>query len=213
MIKHSIMEDAKSLGSRPLCIEWTINILDRLEILGIRGDFVECGVWHGAQPIIAKRHVTESGYTPRRYWCFDTFKGMPTPGPEDVNYRGGRPLDKPEDWLCIPRPQVEHNFAVRGLLDDDVIFVEGMVEETLKKDSLPERISYLRLDTDFYSSTMIGLQVLWPRLVRGGALVIDDYGWWLGCKRAVDLYFGGETPPMVEIDRSARLIWKQSGIR
>jgi O-methyltransferase len=203
-----LTQDARTLGSRPPCIEWTIHILDRLEILGIAGDFVECGVWQGAQPITAKAYIEANGYRARRYWLFDTFSGMPPPGPEDVNHRGGRPLNKPNDWLLCSRADVERAFSDRELLDDSVIFVEGMVEQTLRTHEIPDRISYLRLDTDFYSSTMVELQVLYPMLVRGGALVIDDYGWWLGAKKAVDTYFGGQMPEMVEIDRSARLIWK-----
>lgn len=206
--RTEIIEDALTLGSRPACLEWTVMILDRLEILGIHGDFVECGVWSGAQPILAKSYVQAHGYRPRKYWCFDTFDGMPSCGPEDKNYRGGRPHHKPKDWLRTPLPRVQQNFSDRGLLGDDVIFVKGMVEDTLKREPLPKYISYLRLDTDFFSSTMVELQCLYPRLVRGGALVLDDYGWWLGCKKAVDLYFEGEVPDMTEIDRGAKLIWK-----
>lgn len=207
MLSAELVRDSLSLGSRLFCADWTIHILDRLEILGVAGDFCECGVWRGAQPILAKAYVERAGYRPRRFWCFDTFAGMPPPGPEDCNYRGHRPDNKPKDWLAIPRAQVEHNFAARGLLDDDVIFVEGMVERTLREELLPETIGYLRLDTDFYSSTKVALEVLYPRLESGGALVIDDYGWWTGAKQATDEYFG-DPPPMVEIDRSARLIWK-----
>jgi len=206
-----LIADAKTLGSRQECLEWTVHILDRLETLGIAGDFVECGVWFGAHPVLAKAYVTAAGYSPRRFWLYDTFEGMPPPGPEDVNYRGGRPLDKPKDWLRSEIEDVQAKFAVRGLLDDSVIFVKGMVEQTLRRGPLPERISYLRLDTDFFASTMAELQVLYPLLVKGGALVIDDYGWWLGAKKAVHTYFGEEPKDMVEIDRSARLIWKAHG--
>jgi O-methyltransferase len=201
------------LGSRPACAAWTIRILDRLELLGIAGDFVECGVWRGAQPVVAKAHVTLAEYRPRRYWLYDTFKGMPPPGPYDFTYRGGRPNNKPPNWLSASINEVKAAFADRGLLDDSVIFVEGLVEDTLKTGLLPQRINYLRLDTDYYSSTMAELQALYPLLVVGGALVIDDYGWWQGARRAVDLYFGGVPDGMIEIDRSARLIWKTHGLR
>jgi O-methyltransferase len=211
-VRQALLEDARKLGSRSHCVLATFDILDRLEANGIVGDFVECGVWHGAQPIMAKKYCQAKRYTPRKYWCFDTFEGMPPGGPDDINYTGGRPLHKPKDWLSIPLSQVQNNFAQRGLLDDSVVFVKGKVEETLTREPIPERISYLRLDTDFYSSTFAELQFLYPKLVRGGALVIDDYGWWLGAKKAVDSYFGRE-PEMVTIDKSARLIWKTDGVR
>jgi hypothetical protein len=43
--------------------------------------------------------------------------------------------------------------------------------------------------------------------------VVDDYGWWLGARKAVDKYFGRELPEMITIDKSARLIWKKHGPR
>lgn len=185
-----------------------MDILDSLEVAGIQGDLVECGVWNGAQPILAKAYIDANGYRPRKYWLFDTFKGMPKPDLIDTNYRGGTVHHKPEGWLAASRKVVEANFARRGLFDDQqVVFVEGMVEETLLLTHLPERICYLRLDTDFYSSTRIELEVLYPRLESGGALVIDDYGWWHGAQKATDEYFN-DAPHMIEIDRSARLIWK-----
>ena len=60
-----------------------------------------------------------------------------------------------------------------------------MVEETLNvEENLPEKISILRLDTDFYESTK-ELEFLFSRLVNGGML-IDDYGDWSGSKKATD---------------------------
>ena len=73
---------------------------------------------------------------------------------------------------------------------DNVQLIMGKVEDTLlKKENLPESISVLRLDTDWYESTKIELQVLYPRLVKGGILIVDDYGLWNGSRRAVDEYF------------------------
>ena len=54
---------------------------------------------------------------------------------------------------------------------------------------MPEKISLLRLDTDFFESTKKELEILYPRLVSGGVLIIDDYGHWKGSKKAVDEYF------------------------
>ena len=54
---------------------------------------------------------------------------------------------------------------------------------------MPEKISILRLDTDFYESTYHELTHLFPRLEKGGVLIIDDYGSWKGSKEAVDQYF------------------------
>jgi O-methyltransferase len=66
----------------------------------------------------------------------------------------------------------------------------------------------LRLDTDFYSSTKIELEILYPRLVKGGVLIIDDYGSWEGSKRAVDEYFKNEKVWLHYIDNDSRLLIK-----
>jgi len=171
---------------------------------------VECGVWRGSQPILARAYIEVNGYRPRQYWLYDTFSGMPMPGPYDVTIQGYTATHKPQDWLSVSREEVAHNFATRGLMDDEqVMLMAGQVEKTLlDPHNLPERICYLRLDTDFYTSTKASLEALYPLLESGGALVIDDYGWWQGAQRATDEYFA--TPPeMTQIDRSARLIWKQ----
>ena len=65
---------------------------------------------------------------------------------------------------------------------------KGKVEDTLPKIS-PDEISILRLDTDWYESTRCELEVLFPKLSVGGVLIIDDYGHWQGCRKAVDEYF------------------------
>ncbi len=69
-------------------------------------------------------------------------------------------------------------------------FIKGKVEDTLDNiNNLPQKISLLRLDTDFYESTKKELEILYPRLSKGGILIIDDYGHWKGSQKAVDEYF------------------------
>jgi O-methyltransferase len=86
---------------------------------------------------------------------------------------------------------------------DLVHFVPGRVEDTLP-DQAPDRISVLRLDTDWYESTWCELVHLYPRLSPGGVLILDDYLWWHGVREAVDRY-SRENPPapyLVRIDDS-----------
>ena len=73
---------------------------------------------------------------------------------------------------------------------DNINLIEGKVEDTLKiSKNLPEKISILRLDTDWYESTKIELEVLFPKLSKGGILIIDDYGQWKSSRKAVDEFF------------------------
>jgi hypothetical protein len=79
------------------------------------------------------------------------------------------------------------------IFDHRVILVKGDVNNTLTTPAnLPEKISILRLDTDWYDSTKIELEILYNKLVPGGYLIIDDYGYWSGCAKAVDEFFGKE---------------------
>ena len=88
-------------------------------------------------------------------------------------------------------------------------FVQGPVEETLPK-TAPDRLALLRLDTDWYESTRHELVHLYPRLVDGGVLIVDDYGHWEGCRRAVDEYFAAEADPVLlsRVDYTARIAIK-----
>lgn len=180
----------------------------------IEGDFVECGVWRGGNSIIAAGVFNAMGSN-KQVWLFDTFAGMTAPTDIDVNYLGEaagvkfRSTLKSDhsDWCYAPIDEVKANFATLGLLGNRVVFVKGDVAETLARpESLPETIAVLRLDTDWYDSTRAELEVLYPRLSRGGVLIIDDYGHWGGARKAVDEYFTDRERPFLQyIDQTARI--------
>lgn len=149
----------------------------------------------------------------RRLFLYDTFSGMATPSVHDVS-ADGTPADtvhrrrqraSHNDWAYAPRADVVDNFKRYGLLDDDVIFVEGNVEEPLRDTALPDKIALLRLDTDWYQSTKIELEVFFPRLVPGGVLLIDDYGTWTGARQATDEYFSANPLMLMAVDRGCRI--------
>lgn len=157
----------------------------------LEGDIVECGVWRGGN-IIAAMLASKCA---RRFWLFDTFDGMTEPGEHDwrkgkhatekKGYRRGR-----QQWCRAELNEVQSNVLQYQRADQEVRYVVGPVEQTLCKLDLPDRIVVLRLDTDFYESTRMELQVLWPRVVSGGVLIVDDYYSWDGCRRACNEYFG-----------------------
>ena len=183
---------------------------------GIPGDVVECGVWRGGNVMLAKA-ASKGSSLARRYYLFDTFAGMSAPGDVDIAYTGEHAsveFDKGlrhdhNEWCYASREEVECNFADAGLLGEDVIFCQGNVEDTLKDHSnIPEQIALLRLDTDWYSSTKIELEMLYPRVVQGGVIIIDDYGHWEGARRAVDEYFGSRAPLLIAVDLTCRFAIK-----
>jgi len=161
----------------------------------IDGDVVECGAWRGGHTIAAMLAASRS----RTYWLFDTFAGMTEPGEHD--YRGGYHATATtayrkkgaSQWCRAELLEVQTNIDQFRREDQVVRYVAGPVEDTLAGTELPDAIAFLRLDTDFYASTRMELEVLWPRVVAGGILIIDDYHSWAGCRRACDEYFAAGT--------------------
>jgi len=164
---------------------------------GIEGDFVECGVWRGGNSIAAKLTFENYG-SDKAVWLFDTFAGMTSPGEMDTTRFSDRSaadrfIDAKEadhvDWCFASLEDVKANFEKSGADMSRVRFVAGDVMKTLAdKANLPKAISVLRLDTDFYDSTKAEMEYLYPRLSRGGSLLIDDFGHWDGARRAVEEY-------------------------
>lgn len=180
----------------------------------IPGDFVECGVWKGGSTMVAAMTFLAMGDTSRRIWMYDTFEGMPAPGADDIQYdnitadeRARR--QKIVDWSTIANAGTEEvaaNLARTGYPRERLEFVKGKVEETIPS-RMPESISLLRLDTDWYDSTRHEMEHLFPLLNPGGVLLIDDYGHWKGSKKAVDEYLTAHGIRMLlnRIDYTARI--------
>jgi O-methyltransferase len=183
---------------------------------GIDGDFVECGVWRGGNALLAAEIFRMYKAHDRKVYMFDTFKGMTPPTEADAKISTGESVlpkflskqkDDHNEMYYASLDQVRENFAKRGLLASNVIFVPGDVLQTLDGREVPARISVLRLDTDWYESTRKELEVLYPRLSLGGTLIVDDYGHFAGSKKAVDEYFGrtGKRPLLTCSDYTGRI--------
>lgn len=165
---------------------------------GIRGDVVECGVWKGGSSMAAAYTLMEVGDTGRGLWLFDTFDGMPKPTAKDLSWTGSDAMrrwekeadggEKGSKWLRVDVEEVRANLDSTGYPGEKITLVKGMVQDTLPSATVGD-IALLRLDTDFYESTKIELEILWPKLQRGGVLIVDDYGRWLGQREAVDEFF------------------------
>lgn len=155
----------------------------------VPGDFVECGVWRGGSVMAMARQLGILGVQDRRVWLYDTFEGMTPPTDKDVEAASGVTAsellaatevgDGNNVWCVASQDDVEQNLRLTGYPMDRFRFVRGDVAETLKSD-VPDQVAILRLDTDWYESTRVGLEVLYPRLVPGGVCIFDDYGHWQG---------------------------------
>ena len=186
---------------------------------GVAGDFVECGVWRGGSVMAMAMQLQLLGGADQNIWLYDTFDGMTDPTENDVEALTGAAaktlLEKQRKdrqdsvWCAVGIEEVRRNVFSTGYPSEQFRFVEGDVSETVKL-MAPEKISLLRLDTDWYESTRDELEVLYPRLQKGGVCILDDYGYWQGARRAVDEYFDslGFKPLMHVIDFAGRVLIK-----
>jgi O-methyltransferase len=158
----------------------------------IEGDIVECGVWKGGSMMAAALTLLECGQSNRKLLLFDTFEeGMTEPTSNDLDYKGSEAkaiLNKWEETNSYPTLEiVRQNLYATGYPKENLIFIKGKVEETLHM-NIPQKIALLRLDTDWYESTKLELELLFPKVVQNGVMIIDDYGHWKGARKAVDEY-------------------------
>lgn len=168
----------------------------------IQGDFVECGVAAGSQ-IAAMALACQVHSVARNIWAFDSFEGIPIADPEfdasqpGVGYfKGDEPKVKDKRELLVSSgitvhdiDNVKSNMKQWNIDVNYFKFVKGWFQDTVADYSLQiKEIAILRLDGDLYHSTVVCLEYLFPKLVSGGILIIDD--WALeGCRKACDEYF------------------------
>jgi hypothetical protein len=208
------------------CKPFTMTSVERLYALfkavqytvraGIPGDFIETGVWRGGSMMLAASTLLQLGDRSRHLHLFDTFEGHPKPDAEkDVDLWGNnahaewlkyRITDETSNWVPVSIDEVRENMVGTGYPAERVKLIKGMVEKTAAANA-PERIALLRLDTDWYESTKVSLEVFYPRLVQGGVLIVDDYGHYRGQRQAVDEYFANDrnAPLLSRIDYSCRM--------
>lgn len=175
--------------TEPLALVGLIEAIQYINKFGLEGDIVECGVWRGGSMMAAAHQSILDGNL-RKIWLYDTYEGM-TPPQENLDTRlmTNKPVhvDEYEKWNA-PLELVKQNLEKTGYQTNLIEYVRGSVLDTLKV-RVPSKIALLRLDTDWYDSTKIELEYLFPLLTSGGILIIDDYHYFSGSKKACDEYF------------------------
>ena len=160
------------------------NLAHEIEKKNLPGAFVECGVWKGGLCAVMGAIAHEYGGR-RQTWYLDSFEGMPE---EPSPYDGEGTEDIAGDVLKASVSDVEEIVFERlGLSREKNIIVKGWFEDTLpsvKHEIGP--ISILRLDADWYDATKLILEELYDQVVPGGYLIFDDYGRWVGSRKAAD---------------------------
>ena len=190
-----------------------INAINHVSNQNILGDFVECGVWKGGNLILFNMMNNKKNLD-RNIYGYDTFEGMSRPTDHDTKFKGIQAINKYKatiksdtGWCKSTLDEVEENIS-KEFPNNNTKLIKGKVEDTLLiENNIPQKISILRLDTDFYESTKVELEVLFPRLEKGGILILDDYGHWMGSKKAVDEYFKTK-PFLIYVDHACRFLIK-----
>lgn len=214
-----------------LCAPYTMTPKERMYSLynslnyiidnNIPGDFVECGVWKGGSAMMIAKFLKIKKIENRKIYLYDTFEGMVKPGDSDINLWGEKAADKfsktstgedSSDWAYAPIEEVKHNIGLTGFSEEHVIYVKGKVENTIPSTVPSSTIAILRLDTDWYESTMHELVHLFPKISKYGVLIIDDYGHWTGSKKATLEYFEKQNEAILlnKVDYAARIGVKMS---
>ena len=153
----------------------------------IPGDIVECGVFLGGAILAAGDFAHHFGLTGRRIFLYDSFTGFPE-GVCEIDVTGKtHNLPLHDNFLAVTKEVVARSVYPM----ENFVYVAGIVEETVRQHK-PAAIAILRLDTDYYQSTRMELEELYPLLTRGGVLIVDDYGQFNGVRRATDEYFSAE---------------------
>ena len=182
----------------------------------ILGDFVECGVWKGGSMMAVEKELLKQKSTDRNLYLYDTFAGMTAPSEKDSSKFERKATQESFDsmqegngtckWCYSSLEETRQNVTSVGYPEQRIHFIKGPVEETIPQNA-PQKIALLRLDTDFYESSKHEMVHLFPRLVSGGVLLLDDYGHWEGQRLAVDEYLCENKIPLLlnRLDYAGRI--------
>ena len=182
---------------------------------GVPGALVECGTWKGGCAMAMARALKRLGAVDRELFFYDLFGEMWPHHTEFDAFRGVPESERNPNVTEVPEimryslEEVRATVLSTGYPAEKAHFFQGVVEKTLPAKA-PGSIALLRLDTDFYESTLHELTHLYPRLERGGILVVDDYGDWAGSRKAVDEYIEtkGLKLHLFRVDEGARMTIK-----
>jgi hypothetical protein len=178
----------------------------------IEGDFVECGVFAGAQ-IGAMCHALRKHNTSRTIHLFDSFEGIPMAGKHDIEIRGciGQPTEegalKTTGVSVCTVEQVKTHLKEWGYPEGWFKYYKGWFQDTVPVHAHSiSKIALLRLDGDLYDSTKVCLDNLGHKVVFEGIFIIDD--WALdGCRKAVEEYWNGKITEIKPIKNSTPIYW------
>jgi asparagine synthase (glutamine-hydrolysing) len=181
------------LSDRKLrCLLETSRSIEQRELPGI---FVEAGCALGGSAIL----ISHAKAATRPFFVYDVFGMIPPPTNEDTadvhdRYRtivGGNASgigpDKYYGYEENLYGIVQANLRSFGIdcAERQVLLIKGLLQDTMRID---QPVALAHVDVDWYEPVMTCLERIWPKIVVGGAVILDDYHDWGGCRKAADEY-------------------------
>lgn len=196
---HQIISD--QVGQGELSVVW--QELEEILKKGVVGDIVEFGCYAGTTSLFIRRlldQYSQSGV--RTFHVYDSFEGLPQKGAQDQSPAG---TDFQAGKLSVSKKEFLQQFRAAGLRPP--IVHKGWFN-ALHADDVPTDIAFAFLDGDFYGSIMDSLKLVWPRMSKGGAVLVDDYKREAlpGAERAVRDFFSGKPTPHLRMQHDIAII-------
>lgn len=188
-----IIQNKNTLGE--FHMDALFQVLNTVEYVihnNIEGDFVEIGVFKGLMVVAILAKLNQLKVTNRLVHLYDTFSGMTEPCDRDIDAYGNNAKTILEEIKCFsPVQHVQNNVDMIDYPKENIIYHIGdILNETYE--NVPKKISFLRLDTDWYESTKYELELFEKNVSFKGIITSDDYNWWKGCTQAVNEYNYGK---------------------
>lgn len=137
----------------------------------VEGDFVECGVFLGANAAAMARAADD--FDGVRVHLFDSFEGIPLAGEHDIEYRAA---GHKAGLSCATEAQVRQHMKEWNVPDELLVYHPGWFKDTVPAFAATKpKIAVLRLDGDLYESTKVCIEQLFPLVSPGGWIIVDDW--------------------------------------
>lgn len=166
-------------------------------VQSVPGSVIECGTWRGGMAA----GLVEAIGPDRQYFFFDSFEGLPNAtevdGPAALAYQTNVTSEGYRDNCRASLEDFTQVISRTALPAAHCHTIKGFYETTLPAFDISSTgpIAVLRLDADWYDSTIICLRKFWDSVTEGGIILIDDYHTWDGCTKAVNEFFASYAPP------------------
>jgi hypothetical protein len=175
-------------------------------VAGLSGALVECGVWNGGSAAVLADAARQPG---RHVWLFDSWAGLPEPGTRDGERARTEWARHGGQFNVGDVGKPPEAFRVAGLSDCVLHLRRGWFRDTLPAATAEiGGVAILHIDADWYDSVKLCLKALYPLVVKGGLVILDDYGHWPGCRAAVDEFFVKSPVKLCAVDYTCRYFFK-----